>query len=84
VQPQALPPSGIRSYLFLGLGDIEDREKKQFLREIKKSIKRSKFKFLKVNGDQALPNLAKFFPSDLHRLSAQRRPFWPTPPALRL
>jgi hypothetical protein len=46
---------------FLGLGDMEDREKKQFLREIKKSIKRSKFKFLKVNGDQVLPNLAKFF-----------------------
>jgi len=46
---------------FLGLGDNEDREKKQFLKEIKKSIKHSRYKFLKIPGDLVQPAFAKLF-----------------------
>ncbi|MCF7928813.1 MAG: DUF5312 domain-containing protein [Spirochaetales bacterium] len=45
--------------LFLGGGDPE-KEKKRVLKELAKSLKRSKYKFYKPSGKEALPGLAKF------------------------
>lgn len=46
--------------IFSGMGD-PDSEKKKLLKAIGKDLSRSKFKFFKPKGEEALPGLAKFF-----------------------
>jgi regulator of sigma D len=46
--------------IFAGMGD-PDSEKKKLLKSIGKDLARSKFKFFKPKGEEALPGLAKFF-----------------------
>jgi len=46
--------------IFAGLGD-SDAEKKKLLRGIAKDLSRSRYKFYKPKGQEALPGLAKFF-----------------------
>jgi hypothetical protein len=45
---------------FAGMGD-PDSEKKKLLKAIGKDLSRSKFKFYRPKGQEALPGLAKFF-----------------------
>lgn len=45
---------------FAGMGD-PDAEKKKMLKAIGKDLSRSKFKFYRPKGQEALPGLAKFF-----------------------
>jgi len=46
--------------LFVGIGD-PDSEKKKLLRIIGKDLARSRYKFYRPKGQEALPGLAKFF-----------------------
>ena len=46
--------------IFAGMGD-SDAEKKKLLRGIAKDLSRSRYKFYKPKGQEALPGLAKFF-----------------------
>src|SRR5208337_2527723 len=46
--------------IFAGMGDPE-AEKKKFLRALAKELSRSRYKFYKPKGQEALPGLAKFF-----------------------
>jgi len=46
--------------IFAGIGDPE-AEKKKFLRALAKELSRSRYKFYKPKGQEALPGLAKFF-----------------------
>jgi hypothetical protein len=45
---------------FIGSGDPE-RQKKKVLRQIGKELNKQHYKFYKPKGEEALPNLAKFF-----------------------
>ena len=53
---------------FAGMGD-PDAEKKKLLKSIGKDLSRSKFKFYRPKGQEALPGLAKFF-FELYRTTA--------------
>ncbi len=53
---------------FAGMGDPE-AEKKKFLRGVAKELSRSRYKFYKPKGQEALPGLAKFF-YEIYKLAA--------------
>jgi hypothetical protein len=53
---------------FAGMGD-PDAEKKKILKAIGKDLSRSRFKFYRPKGQEALPSLAKFF-YELYKLTA--------------
>jgi len=54
--------------IFAGMGD-PDSEKKKLLRSIAKDLSRSRYKFYKPKGGEALPGLAKFF-YELYKITA--------------
>lgn len=54
--------------IFAGMSD-PDAEKKKILKALGKDLSRSKFKFYKPKGQEALPGLAKFF-YELYKLTA--------------
>jgi hypothetical protein len=59
--------------IFAGMGD-PDSEKKKILKAIGKDLTRSRFKFLKVKGPEALPGLARFF-YELYKVTAPAQMF---------
>lgn len=48
-------------------GSDPEREKRRLLKDIARDLKKSKFKFYKANGKEALPALGKFF-HDIYRV----------------
>ena len=54
--------------IFAGIGDPE-AEKKKFLRSLAKELTRSRYKFYRPKGQEALPGLAKFF-YEIYKLAA--------------
>jgi hypothetical protein len=54
--------------VFSAIGD-PDAEKKKFLRGVAKELSRSRYKFYKPKGQEALPGLAKFF-YEIYKLAA--------------
>ena len=46
--------------LLLGAGDPE-KEKRRQLKQVARDLKKSRYKFFSLRGDQAQPGLAKFF-----------------------
>ena len=64
-------PSGVLQRIFSmfsGMGD-PDAEKKKFLRIIAKELPRSRYKFYKPKGQEALPGLPRFF-HEIYRITA--------------
>lgn len=54
--------------VFAGMGD-PDSEKKKLLRAIAKDLQRSRYKFYKPKGGEAMPGLAKFF-YEIYKITA--------------
>ncbi|MEI6385257.1 MAG: DUF5312 family protein [Spirochaetota bacterium] len=54
--------------IFVGMGD-PDSDKKKILRAIAKDLTRSRYKFLKPKGNEALPGIARFF-FELYKITA--------------
>ena len=64
-------PSGVFQRIFSmfsGMGD-PDAEKKKYLRIIAKELPRSRYKFYKPKGQEALPGLPRFF-HEIYRITA--------------
>ncbi|HET7838117.1 MAG TPA: DUF5312 family protein [Rectinemataceae bacterium] len=54
--------------IFAGIGD-PDSEKKKLIKGIGRDLQRSRYKFYRPKGQEALPNLAKFF-YEVYRITA--------------
>ncbi|HUX37640.1 MAG TPA: DUF5312 family protein [Rectinemataceae bacterium] len=59
--------------VFASMGD-PDAEKKKILKAIGKDLSRSRFKFIKTKGNEALPGLARFF-HELYKVTAPAQVF---------
>lgn len=59
--------------IFASIGD-PDAEKKKILRAIGKDLSRSRFKFIRTKGNEALPGLARFF-YELYKVTAPAQVF---------
>jgi len=59
--------------IFASMGD-PDAEKKKILRAIGKDLTRSRFKFIRTKGNEALPGLARFF-YELYKVTAPAQVF---------
>jgi hypothetical protein len=79
MSPSAKPEGGGENFIskilsiFAGMGD-PDTEKKKILKTIAKDLSRSRFKFIKTKGNEALPGLARFF-YELYKVTAPAQLF---------